>query len=640
MFKKQPSESERIRSLFEQNTIRKSGEKQEPLPLSLPDPIEGAPALKPYRRPPEANGRSVLLPFKQPEPRQEPRPEVRLELPLEQPVEQRVEPPASSHSIARLNRLYEISADKPETRESKGESKEARPEKPEKIQESPELQNRLRKTQLRLKAVQMLLRVSTPLGERLKEISGLMCESFSLWQVQIHLPVAHRPEQLEVLGSYTRSGSKAPRPNSDSARQLQKVFKDGREASFKQADSQHLLLPLSHRSERLGVLEAVFSPAHSLSADEQLTLKSLAEEIAFYLAEEQKQDADRSLSDQDTLTGLLNHRAFQQSIESCLKASAQLPVSLILLDLDFFRQINEVHGYLQGDQVLQQIARLLARKLGDKVPLARFGGEEFALLLPQTSLERAWELAGELRQAIACEKINGKFNSSLGVTASLGVASLREIGSKPRQTLLEQAFGALAMAKEKGRNQVQVYEKPSARPQPEPTVNKTQAPVAVSMLKLPQQQAEKQLEKARPAEVTSARKWSEILLDKREQLGQEWQRQTDDYAVPEVGVAMQHLAARLPRLLESLCGLLDHKQKLEELEQMPLSYFMPSQIVAEIRRGQHQLISYEVAFMLLQESLLAVLGTHGSQLQDAVDHFFLCINEKLTAFKSELQKGS
>jgi hypothetical protein len=137
----------------------------------------------------------------------------------------------------------------------------------------------------------------------------------------------------------------------------------------------------------------------------------------------------------------------------------------------------------------------------------------------------------------------------------------------------------------------------------------------------------------------NARKWSEILRDHQEQLEQEWLRQTDDYAVDEVSEAVHQLASRLPRLLESLCSLLDHKQRIEDLNQMPLSYFMPSQIVAELRRGHHQLISYEVAFMLLQESLLSVLGKQGSQLQDATDLFFLCINEKLTALKSELQKG-
>lgn len=668
MFKKQPSDSDRLSDLFEKNTIRKSGGEQKPMPLSLPDPVDSAPALKPFRRPPEAGGLpSMLLPFAQPEDTPD------------------TQPKGPSHSVARLNRLYDMSpgtteprdprADiiafhiesrKPEPPEAKSEPEakperaeyrheprqEARPEAksaPEKSpgvapnvgKDSPELQSRLRKTQLRLKAVQILLRISAPLGDRLKEISGLMCESFSLWQIQIHLPVAHRPEQLQILGSYTRTSSKVPRPNADSARQLQKVFKEGREATLRQSESQHLMLPLTHRSEKLGVVEAVFSPAHSLSADDQLTLKSLSEEIAFYLAEEQKHELDLALSDHDTLTGLLNHRAFQQQMEEGLKASGQLPVSLILLDLDFFRQINEVHGYNQGDQVLRQVAGLLRRKLGDQVALARFGGEEFTVLLPKTTQQEALDLAGELRQAIACEKISGKFNSSLGISASLGVATLKESRPKARQTLLEQAFGALGVAKEKGRNQVQAYTLPKPEVKaatPETPAEKFTLPVSQS-----DKPVEKPLEKpaaakAQPA-VTKARKWSEIVLEHQAELADEWAHQTEDYGVPEVSDAVKNLAPRLPRLVENLCSLLDGKLQIEDLEKMPLSYYMPSQIVAEIRRGQHQLISYEVAFMLLQESLLAVLGQHGSVLQDAIERFFLCINEKLTALKSELQKG-
>lgn len=644
---KQPSDSDRIRNLFEQNTIRKPGQgNSEPVKLSLPEPIEGAsPALKPLRRSPSDRGPG-LLPFIAPEDR-----------------EHQPEAPASSHSVARLNRIYELSSRRAEQIQNEELAAQAamlppdlskRSEEPVKevsrpkaVSESPELQSRLRKTQLRLKTVQILLRVSVPLSERLKEIAGLMSESFSLWQVQLHLPVAHRPEQLEVLGSYARKGSAVPKPGPEIGRQLQKTFKDGRESTYKQTESQHLLLPLVHRSERLGVLEGVFSPAHSLSADEQLTLKSLTEEIAFYLTEERAQDSARALSDHDSLTGLLNHRAFQQRLEEILKSPKQLPASLVLLDLDFFRQINEVHGYQQGDQVLQQIARMLGRHLGEDALLSRFGGEEYALLLPETSLDTALELAGGLRQAIACEKISGKFNSSLGVTASFGVAALNAPIPKARQTLLEQAFNALAVAKEKGRNQVQAYEKPRPAARPETTT----APIAEKKAEQKSEPAKFQLPEAarsearsatkpaQPSQPVVARKWSDILIEKQDALSKEWERQTNDYGVAEVSEAVTQLAARLPRLMESLCSLLDGKQRIEELEQMPLSYYLPSPVVAAVRRGQTQLISYEVGFMLLQESLQAVLGKQGSTLQDGIDHFFLCINEKLTALKTELQKG-
>lgn len=641
MFRQKPTESDRVSNLFEMNTIRKSAENaSEPITLSLPEPVEGAPALKPYRKQADIRPiRPVLLPFQPVEEDEAHEPEALQEA------------PASSHAVARLRNLYELKPAQKPSAEPVSETKKAP------LSESPELQSRLRKTQLRLKTVQLLLRVSVPLADRLKEIAGLMSESFSLWQVQLHLPVAHRPEQLEVLGSYTRKGSNVPKASAEHAKALQKVFKEGRENNLKQSQSQHLLLPLQHRSDRLGVLEAVYSPAHNLSADDQLTLKSLVEEIAFYLSEERQHSHDLALSDKDSLTSILNHRAFMQRFETLLKDAKQLPLSLLIIDLDFFRQINEVHGYQQGDQVLQQIARLLLHHLGEELPLARFGGEEFAILLPETPLETALELAGGLRQAIASEKINGKFNSSLGITASLGVTSLSKTLPKARQQMIEQALTALANAKDKGRNQVQTYEPPREIPREPSTASRPAQSAAgpsrpsgsgqlkpvikTSALPAAQPKPETSAQAAArpPIQSVTARKWSEILTERLEEIKEEWQQQSQDYGVPEVSQGVEQLSARLVRLVESLCGLLDQKLKIEDLEKMPLSYFMPSQLVADIRRGQAQLISYEVAFMLLQESLMAVLGKQGDSLQDGMDHFFLCINEKLTALKTELQKG-
>jgi len=155
----------------------------------------------------------------------------------------------------------------------------------------------------------------------------------------------------------------------------------------------------------------------------------------------------------DELTGLKNRRAFfhqaEQAYQHCKRN--RVPLSVLMLDIDHFKHINDSYGHQAGDQVLRQIGAVICKSVRDADICGRLGGEEFALLLTNTSTEVAQAIAETLRQAIAqltCEHIEG-------ITASLGVASMNELDQDVHM-LLNDADKALFRAKAQGRNQTAV----------------------------------------------------------------------------------------------------------------------------------------------------------------------------------------
>lgn len=161
----------------------------------------------------------------------------------------------------------------------------------------------------------------------------------------------------------------------------------------------------------------------------------------------------RRLARRDGLTGLLNRAALledgKQQLAQC--RLRRQPFAALLLDLDHFKRINDTHGHLAGDAVLHHAARTLQRNLrGRDELLGRYGGEEFVLLLPATSLEQAQALAERLRAALEACPLDGDAGA-IGITTSIGVAADAEAGL---QDLLARADLALYRAKAAGRNRV------------------------------------------------------------------------------------------------------------------------------------------------------------------------------------------
>ena len=137
------------------------------------------------------------------------------------------------------------------------------------------------------------------------------------------------------------------------------------------------------------------------------------------------------------------------------------PLSLIMVDVDHFKKVNDTHGHVTGDKVLKGVAEILKKKVRGGSAY-RYGGEEMAVLLPKAELEGAVQVAERLRAAIEAHKIAG-----VKVTASFGVAQF-EPGLADPPALVEKADQALYKAKEGGRNRVVAAPKP-ALPMPQPS---------------------------------------------------------------------------------------------------------------------------------------------------------------------------
>ena len=158
----------------------------------------------------------------------------------------------------------------------------------------------------------------------------------------------------------------------------------------------------------------------------------------------------------DLLTGLSNRRAFNERLQlewERLKRSTEIQAALVLCDIDHFKRINDNYGHLAGDKVLKIIATELAKRLRKTDFIARFGGEEFVLLIPGTPLEGAQQLLETLRTAIESCPFHFK-GERVTITLSAGVSAFAA-GERAEQ-VFERADQALYRAKRSGRNRIEV----------------------------------------------------------------------------------------------------------------------------------------------------------------------------------------
>ncbi|QNI04322.1 diguanylate cyclase [Halomonas sp. SH5A2] len=162
----------------------------------------------------------------------------------------------------------------------------------------------------------------------------------------------------------------------------------------------------------------------------------------------------KRLATTDMLTGLVNRSQFDTSLKSELSRQDRYarPLSLIMLDIDYFKDINDGYGHDVGDQVLVELANLLKGNLRQADYCARWGGEEFMLLTPETPLENAVHLADKIRRVIN----TASFPVSGPVTASFGVVEAQPQESV--KSIMKRVDHALYLAKDKGRDQVSPIE--------------------------------------------------------------------------------------------------------------------------------------------------------------------------------------
>ena len=162
------------------------------------------------------------------------------------------------------------------------------------------------------------------------------------------------------------------------------------------------------------------------------------------------------LSITDGLTKLHNHRYFQDELARAFEESQryQRPLSLAMIDLDFFKKVNDTYGHAVGDDVLKCAARLFRQSVRSTDLVARYGGEEFAVMMPETALADACVFAEKIRSLVESEPLDTQAGP-VSVTVSIGVASVPHTRIHSAKEVIIAADKALYRAKKRGRNQVQ-----------------------------------------------------------------------------------------------------------------------------------------------------------------------------------------
>jgi len=163
----------------------------------------------------------------------------------------------------------------------------------------------------------------------------------------------------------------------------------------------------------------------------------------------------KAIANTDALTALYNRRAFFEMAPNVIQDCAQTgsPVSLIAFDIDYFKKINDTFGHAAGDIALQRVAALLSKKSRASDICCRVGGEEFAILLPNTNIKKAMHIAEKFRNAIETMSIVLSKEKSITLTASFGISNIGDT----IDALLNHADQAMYQAKHNGRNQVLAY---------------------------------------------------------------------------------------------------------------------------------------------------------------------------------------
>ncbi|MBC8031478.1 MAG: sensor domain-containing diguanylate cyclase [Pyrinomonadaceae bacterium] len=225
-----------------------------------------------------------------------------------------------------------------------------------------------------------------------------------------------------------------------------------------------IAVPLICGERILGVLEGVRATA-SFKKSEVAMLDALSRPIASALANAVRIGEAERLSQTDDLTKLHNARYLRQFLLNEIRRARRYGTSVaaLFLDLDDFKRVNDAHGHLAGSHVLMEMAAVILSSIRDTDAVARYGGDEFVIVLPDTGMELAGTVAERIRSKIARHSFNGGRNLKLSLTASFGVAAFPQHASSPQQ-LIACADRAMYEAKAARKDCVRFSAEPAPRP--------------------------------------------------------------------------------------------------------------------------------------------------------------------------------
>ncbi len=260
-------------------------------------------------------------------------------------------------------------------------------------------------------------------------------------------PYLHRVGE-QVLSS----GEISPRTHGE-------LFARGRELTpvfLREAQEQMLYftVPLIAEGEPLGALRLGFSQEDAADSPQEFEQKEyVVKDLAKHIALAVKAPVLRARALTDGLTGLYTKRHFEERLSHNVDEAERYgaPLSLILVDIDHFKRINDTHGHPTGDIVLKRIGTILRESIRGTDSAYRFGGEELAVLLPGSDIDKAHKAAERIRKKIEKEPFKSAAGEPLQVTASLGAAT-HAMGFEKADAIVRTADQALYQAKRAGRN--------------------------------------------------------------------------------------------------------------------------------------------------------------------------------------------
>ena len=221
-----------------------------------------------------------------------------------------------------------------------------------------------------------------------------------------------------------------------------------------------MCLPLISLGETIGVLTLESARAGAFTASDVQPLESVADICAAAIQNARYFDRVRHMAYVDGLTGIFNRRYFEMRVTEEMERARRYDnaLALIMVDIDHFKRLNDEFGHLLGDEVLRQVSTLFDQNLRTSDIVCRYGGEEFVVLMPQTTVEQASTAAEKLRKTVENWTFPGVARP---VTISMGVASVPADGDN-RDALVSAADRALYAAKQGGRNRVIVASQQAA----------------------------------------------------------------------------------------------------------------------------------------------------------------------------------
>jgi diguanylate cyclase (GGDEF)-like protein len=217
-----------------------------------------------------------------------------------------------------------------------------------------------------------------------------------------------------------------------------------------------LLVPLLLSRKVSGLLKLDRRQGPAFAERDREVAAIFASQVAITLENARLYTLHKQLATTDGLTGLFNHRYFQERLALEIEKSSRggSPVCMALLDIDLFKKFNDTFGHQEGDAVLQRVAGLMRRRArpGQDIP-CRYGGEEFVMIYPGTSLPEAIQLADAMRAESEKDLKGGNQTEQRPITFSIGVSAY-PMGARDQRQLIHQADEALYVAKKNGRNRV------------------------------------------------------------------------------------------------------------------------------------------------------------------------------------------